>query len=521
MIALSKEVLKSLSIVYLLLFIIEIRLCKVELIIQLTNTGAQQPIEEKYNLHTTKHFEQLGDLTKTGMRQQFDLGRMISQNENYRNLFPQSLDYNSIEFVSSNTNSAITSGMALLAGIFYQKPGLELNTPSKEENYLPPFELNETENESIDENLAVPDSIKTIPIRSFNPQYNFMFHPEIACEKIQKQMKQKFDYWIKKKKLDDFFKDTYDVLKEEGYQVEEIFQEKDWDFHKLAYITPIILADRYDNKEPQLNCSLKLESHLLMTNSIIQYLTLQDVEDPEFGNIKNLKTYRTRLYAAWLQILENFEKDLADPKKHSDSLTRVFLFSGNSLNLASFLMIFCNGKPIDEMIKNYLFFKQKFNGIQNEKDFENFLRWFRSQKESMQIPSDLSFASNLIIELHSPDNLKSKSRNFQNLDNWTIRLTYNGNKIDFSSTEKELSLQDFKKNILKKNIISTDDYKKNCQNSLFEKSSVNDHMFYILVSLVGVNLVLIGFFIFCFVRVYLIKKKNFVEDKSPGQRLLV
>ena len=507
--------------------------CKLEMIIELFRHGARQSQEDLPGLKTIRTFEQFGDLTKTGLRQHFDLGRMLRDKAEYKDLFPENMDYFSIDVKASDKNRTISSVMAHIDGIFYQKKGFEVNTLDIPANWTPPFasdELSQEEQAKL-QDPAIPATIQMLPIMSYSPDFNFMFRADGACRDMGKERKASEAYYVKYLKLDTVFAPTYDVLKGLGYDIKKIFtKEAKWGFIKLSRIADILLADRYDKAVPHNPMSLELEAHLMFVNSLYNYIS--------FGSLKNIKAYRTKMFEAWIKIIEDFKtaKDNSgsdDP--NLESTTKVYLFSGHDSNVAAVMLALHNPSSADSIVDMYNIFSKE-SAIDSESSFNDFMTWVRLEEHGAR--AELSFASNMVIEVYSPDEdqLQDTQANTNNqpenpsilvdsgligdVSGWSVKLSYNNQYVKFNENGKQLAMETFIQ-MLKNNKDSEEEFKKNCGNPLFEIKDVNKPISVVLIILVVINALLIILFLYFFFKVKRTKKKNFVDDNALGQRLMV
>ena len=507
--------------------------CKLEMIIELFRHGARQSQEDLPGLKTIRNFEQFGDLTKTGLRQHFDLGRMLREKEEYKGLFPENMDYFSIDVKASDKNRTISSVMAHIDGIFYQKKGFEVNTLAIPANWTPPFAsdfLSQEEQAKL-QDPAIPASIQMLPIMSYSPDYNFMFRADGACRDMKNERRKSESYYVTKLDLDTVFAPTYDVLKALGYDIKTIFtKEAEWGFIKLSRIADILLADRYDKAEPHNPMSLELEAHLMFVNSLYNYIN--------FEKLTHINAYRTKMFEAWIKILDDFQtakKNSGSDDPNLESTTKVYLFSGHDSNVAAVMLALHNPWSAEDIVKMYnVFVKQ--TPIDSESSFNDFMAWVRLEDHAAR--AELSFASNMVIEVYSPDEdqLQDTQANTNNepenpsilVDSgltdapsgWTVKLSYNNQYVKFYEYEQELAIETFVQKLIN-NKDSEEDFKKNCGNPLFEIKDVNKPISVVLIVLVVINVLLILLFLFFFFKVKRTKKKNFVDDNALGQRLMV
>ena len=180
--------------------------------------GARGPcdgLDENGDDYLKIHWETLGELSPMGMRMHYLLG--VRNRERYDSILSKTFDPREIYIVSTDLNRTIHSAYTQLSGL-YPMTFVPTITDSQTKEALPPNEINEIMQKSIDElgNKAVPH--QTFPLHIFHiSEHAFLLHePGSDCEpikEIREQNKQKEK--VKKATIDfhnDFGKEITEYL---------------------------------------------------------------------------------------------------------------------------------------------------------------------------------------------------------------------------------------------------------------------------------------------------------------------
>ena len=388
---------KVLEVLLFCMFLVTATISKTKLILQLSKSGANVP-DRIYSGHPIDFgFEQMKDLSQTGMRQHFNLGRILR--DKYSELIPTSFDYYKMNITVSDTDRTHSSAMSQIQGMYYKGQGMEVNTPDIKENWMPPFNDSKETFEPTDDKWALPNGFNFAPIESFNDEFDFMFKADSACKNIKIDMNKSFQQF--QKMYPNTFQKSYDLFDKSGFNISDMTEKKikTWDFSALAdlsnYLTTWSNRDA-DQDSVKNSISYQLRAHMIFINSISTY--------SYFANMNLNYIYLATLLKSWKDILENFNKNAI-----SDIfITRVGIFVGHSENLASLALSLVDPQLLDKIINNYSKFLEK-SEIQNEEEFNKFLDSLADTNEFV----DMRYGSSFIIELNSSDNEQESILSFK------------------------------------------------------------------------------------------------------------
>lgn len=202
----------------------------------------QKEIKDKIkNLYPDPNFG-IGDLTPTGMRQEYLLGKVIS--EKYSHLFGQTFDVNKVKMQASAYNRTIVSGHSFFNGVYDLGSGkdIEYDNPKY---YNPPIESKIV----IDYKSALPKKATFVPLSVSSLENNSFLTPDNAktCEKASVQRKI-LENVINTDHSKDF-NPLYQALKEKGFDPKTIFDKDDYDFLSALEVCDVVVSKAYSDSE--------------------------------------------------------------------------------------------------------------------------------------------------------------------------------------------------------------------------------------------------------------------------------
>ena len=155
-----------------------------KLILECFRQGARNPVHRVETIPLPESREYYSDLTTTGMRNHFNLGRLIRTK--YYNFLPDMYTPHSI---------IVNSAISQINGLFYKTPQLLLETPALAQFWNPPgFKLKKP---GIIKNL-LPYRVHIAPIEVQNEANNYLFHGVKLCPRIVEMINKDTDQWEQK-----------------------------------------------------------------------------------------------------------------------------------------------------------------------------------------------------------------------------------------------------------------------------------------------------------------------------------
>ena len=360
-------------------------LSKTELLLQLSRHGAKNP-RMTFPGHPIEFgFEKLNDLTRTGMRQHFNLGGILR--EKYPDLIPNSYDYYKMNFTVSDTNRTHSSALSQIQGMYYKGAAMKVDTPGTRKNWLPPFENNDLVPDYKDDDSALPDGFNFAPIESFKDEYNFMFRADKVCSNVKKAVERSGEFY--NKQLSELFKPSYELFDKLGFNIGKMTANKvkSWDFYNLSDVSSYLTAWSYrdaDKDAVKNSIPYKLRAHMIFINSVSNYA------DHSHKGLNNV--YLTKLLESWKGVLEHFR----DNWGNDEFITRVGAYVGHSGNLTSLALTLVDPDMLEKIINKYKEFLKRVE-IENKAQFDEFLSWITKMDELV----DMRFGSSFVLELNS------------------------------------------------------------------------------------------------------------------------
>lgn len=366
---------------------------KPEMIIQLFKSGAKHPDGNLPGLDYKYGFERSKDLSEVGMRQMYNLGKTIRYN--YPDLVVKDYDFFSYNLTASDRNRTHASAYSFLQGIHDQGKPLLVNTPNKEDNWMPPFFSQDFKAPVFTNNSALPNDLTLTPVRSFYLNRNFMFKANSYCPNLNNSVVQNIERL--NKKFYHVFKESYEIFDEHGFEVYKMFDfaDTEWNLVNLGMISQALTSKLYNfSDDPKILKSMpyELRAHMVLINSIMAYLP--------YDKNKYLNTFNSELFSSWIYKLSKFNKDFGE----EEELTKVELYSGHITNISAVIQSLVNHNALFDLILKYKQFLFRPT-IDSKDQFEEFISWLYTD-----LPyADLRFASNIVLEVNSLDGKDGKN----------------------------------------------------------------------------------------------------------------
>lgn len=178
---------KDLLKIFIVVFIVCIVTCEKQpkMIIEIINEGAYTPKSSFGKIFEQPWMQGLGSgqLTNTGRRQQYLLGRRISVE--YSDLFKDVLDSEEISVKSIRYDRHFGSAQSHITGMFLEK--MEVKFDEKDLRLAPPFPMTQEER-TLNTRDSIPGDPETILIIGDNPNRDttFRLHSPLVCPKTKR-----------------------------------------------------------------------------------------------------------------------------------------------------------------------------------------------------------------------------------------------------------------------------------------------------------------------------------------------
>ena len=478
---------------------------QIKMIMGLVRHGARMPNSSIPNLPRPANvFEQNGDLTATGMRQEFNLGRMLRSK--YPEVLPDTFEYNSLNITASSLKRTIASGMSQISGIYYKIDGVKKDTPKNPELYTPPWiDRSEIPKDDPTDDFALPNGVVLQGIHTTDGDTNFLFKADQTCRTVENASIESFDKTDKE--TFNRFQEAYAIFNRNGFSIKHMYGEntdKKENFANFAEISDALTGILYLDPADRVGGKLTFDqqAHMIFINSLYNYNV--------FVQNNQRKLYLTKLLSNWRDILRDMRS-----AKTSDDLAKVQLFMGHGENLAALILELHDDKIVDKIWDQYERFKSRASQVQDQNGFNSFSQNINQE----MITTDISYASSFILEVLLPEEDENSGELSEDEDSLSVRMVFNGQPLEFKGLGvTEISLDRFI-DILSK--IIQPKFDKSCGNPVFESRDINHAISIILYILLVLNIICLLLFIYYFVRVRKItKQQKMMSSNSTSEKFI-
>jgi hypothetical protein len=340
---------------------------KVHLVIEIARHGARKEMGNPELFGDPDPTFDFGDLTPTGMRQHYNLGRQLYKT--YRELFVKDSNFPRVEILASNVNRTIVSAQSQILGIMDLGSGPRFNTTAGPYSQPPIKGFNF---KYLFGDGALPYYLKLIGIQNSSPENNSMFQPAGAsiCPLLHNKVKSNFQDMVTQ--YSQFFLPLYAALNAEGFK-----PSKENDLKSALKVCDIIISNSWSDEDfPPV--SKNLMDQCLSAGAFRH--------TKEFMTAEVHSTYVTPLNRKLIDILNDFRSG-----KNSER---------------SFVMMLGHDGNIGSMILN--FFPNNADCILNRyqqgvyaSDSNTPSKYYDSESNCID---RVKFTANFVIELYTKDN---------------------------------------------------------------------------------------------------------------------
>lgn len=323
----------------------------------------------------------LGDLTNTGYRAHYLLGRSIR--EKYADFLPEVFSQDQFTVYESNLNRTIESANSHLLGLF----GLDKGEPLEFDNkdfYQPPIK---DFNVSFDSKTSLPNGVQLIPSGVGYQNHNWVFGCDSDCPALSPKLTaQALEI---QNKFNSTFAPLYETLINNNYDPRYYFG-KPYYYIKDAHDMCDYIYSHIWNEPTKYDPLLKTQCEYLLAFDLFVIFSVAETRAVYLHNMLNI-----------------IKKALKDKSENNLNHLKMILLSGHDSNVAAFINLF---KP-----DNYLCIAKEFVGL-----------YPSSESNPVDLGAEkciepLLFTSNIIMELH-----KNTSTGV-----FEVRFLYNNNEIAF------------------------------------------------------------------------------------------
>lgn len=408
-----------------------------------------------------------GDLTNTGYREHYLLGRSVR--EKYAYFLPEVFDHESFQIYESNLNRTIESANSHIFGLFGLNKGGDVEFDEKE-FYSPPIKSFDLK---LDGNYALPQGVQLPPASLGQKGRNWVFGCDSDCPNLGSKLgPHTADI---QNRFNTTFAPLYETLIKNNYDPKKYFgKDYYWigDAHSICdYFYTKIWNERMDY-DPLLK-------------EQCQYLLSFDL-----FSIFSVKEHRSIYLYNMATIIKEALQQKSEGK--NDAL-KMILLSGHDSNVAAFIDLFREN--------NYKCLAKEF--AERYPSTES----FKVDIDQSDCVETLLFTSNIIIELRK--------------DNTTghhdVHFLYNNDEIGFfDGGSNKTSLEDFVKFL---NDLTNINFPEACgvNNEIFDKQ---DNVLLIAVIVASVLVIILTLLYFYNKKQLVIKKLEYMAENQANEPIL-
>ena len=383
----------------------------------------------------------IGDLTPTGMRQEYLLGKALSVQ--YPQLFGKTADISTVKVHGSTFNRTIASAHSLFSGIYDLGSGQDIESDVKR-NYLPPIEGFNPE--VFEGKSALPNSATLFPVIVSSFVNNHLFTPDndVTCKPLNARRKE-----IEKQMNLDYTKDfepLFAKLNEFGYKP-SMFEKDSFDFLSGLEVCDLIVSRAFNDHEFD-----KFDASLME-----QCVYLNTFHGFRLNSGDYVKAINQKINQKVIQILEDFLNPKIEKKE------KAVLFSGHDTSLESFWNNFFpdNWKCV---LGNY---KAKY-GRQEEGDL--------GEGQCVDL---IKFSANMLFEVHEEEG------------EFLMNLRFNNRLVFMNGGNKKVSVKEVIQ-LLKDS--ANGDWDKICRPEVTDKK-IGAGLMYLFIATTILVLLTVGYYV--------------------------
>ena len=472
-----------------------------KLIIELFRHGARNPLDKIDILPIDDSREDYEDLTTTGMRNHYDLGKMLRKK--FEKYLPQILTPGVLAIKSSDPLRTVNSAISQINGMFTDGAQIQIETPDSPQFWNPPGFPQTSE---VTGNNSLPGNINIDAVRPQNDDNNYLFSGDSSCPASDIVYKENRAAW--KRDYVDSYKNSYQVFEQNGYSSEAIFGEKDWTLKNATNLTDNLLSSIFNNSEFKWNYELLLHA-----------ITIHAIQQASYGNGEFVNKFANhslfKEWKDWIEKLERAEKQAADAEDPI-VMPKIAMYSGHDTNIAQVVGGLFKKDNFDCLQSAY----QKYvvnADVQNKADYDAIQDKIRSDGCFYTF----QFASNIIIEIFvredpketldilDTEGLLEASSNKEYL---MARFFYNG--VPFAlDQELEMPIADLKKKLGK---LTFSNFKKQCADEFLKNKNPQSQLKVIAIILILLVLVCL----LATVGASCVKERSRSPEEGTGEKLM-
>ena len=447
-----------------------------KLVIELFRHGARNPQEKIDILPIDDTREDYEDLTTTGMRNHYNLGKLLRKK--FENYLPETLTPGVLAVKSSHPLRTVNSAISQINGMFTDGAQLQIETPDSPQFWTPPgFSI--TNDADDNTNNALPENVNINVLRPQNLNNNYLYVAEYLCPAAKSVYDATTAAW--EADYVDSYQASYKVFEKNGYSSEAIFGTKDWTVKNALNLVDNLLASVYNVSAFKWNYELLL--HATTLHAILQanWGTTQFVN--KFANNALFQGWRD-----WIHRLEQVEKQAVDSEEPL-AMPKMVLYSGHDVNLGQVIGALFKQDNFECLQTAYQKYVVNAN-VQNKADFEA----VQAQIKSEGCFYNFQFASNLIIEIFvredSNPSLDITDNNgllevSANKEYLMVRFFYNGEQVALDE-ELEMPIADFKQKLGK---LILNNFNNQCNDEFLKNKNPQSQLKVIAIILILIVLV--------------------------------
>jgi hypothetical protein len=375
------------------------------MIFNLFRHGARNPFEDFPNMSFNKDRESYSDLTIVGMRQQYNLGKLLKNK--YSNLFTNSFKTNQIKVYGSSQPRNAASAFGQVQGIFEDFSKRIINTPHQQELFTPPS-ASSISHPSND--FATPISL--VRIGANDNSHNFMFDSDGQCPDLVESIEEILTE--NKQTYSSFFDDFYSIWENNGFPANEYSQTTTWDFESASKFSDALLSNLW-TKTSSIDRNVLI--HTLFFHSFIINM--------RFSNTTLSGYLNTPLFLEWKSLIENLKNDLENDEHKFEAN----LFSAHDTNVTFALNSLSKSDNLKCMFDFYNT-NMKGKTFSSSTEYNTILSLINESECFINV----TFASNIIVEIYHKGTADVEVQN-----DLAVKVYFNNKEL----TNLSISLDDF------------------------------------------------------------------------------
>lgn len=347
---------------------------KTKMLITLFDQGSTKADSNYPNFPVTEGQETFGDLSTSGIRQQYNLGNVIKQR--FSNIFDNPNKSSQITFYTSSSRASVASAVSQTQAFFSGNSIKSVETLNNRDLILPPSV--DTFNNSSDSNSAPIDLVAIRPMDSAN---DFMFDAFVKCPGFVSKIEDKVSE--NEETHADFISQIYSFLENNGFSAQTLTNNASWSIKSSskfidAYLSSVWLTNNFNY--------FKILSHFTFFRSFFQNLKFSD------KNLNN--SINTPLFWELKDIISKLKSDIQD----DSAKFQMKLFSAHASNIV-LLLNSINYSDSLLCLKGFYNFRIKDETFNSMEDYQNLLH----KMNEAHCVINTTFAANTIIEIYQKE----------------------------------------------------------------------------------------------------------------------